>query len=220
MDKLKQGISQVVNNTKYSDEDMQLRNEIASLGYQGQDLEDIFNSAKKSQRESIERNRAKAEQLKWEEQNSRKPKNTTKEQIDKIRKHAIKHFGITDDFNRAFYMLPDGRLLNGSLGGFDRDTDHREIGDSYVANNVDIQELNRGGNTHNMEDFMRQGHLRVMPENKSIELYTRPTSEQYRSIVNLWRNGKLDNLEVDRDYLENIESESQIANFFRKHFTD
>ena len=220
MDKLKQGISQVVANTQYSDEDMQLRNEIASLGYSGQELEDIFQGAKRSQRESLDRSRARAEQLKWEEQNNRKPERSTQEQIDKIRKYALKHFGTTDNFDNAFYMLPDGRMLNGSQSGYMREYDHRDIGEAYVNSNVDIRELNRGGNTHNMEDFMKWGNHRIMPENKSIELYTKPTSEQYRAIVNLWKNGKLNNLEVNRDYLEDIQSESQIANFFRKHFNN
>jgi len=220
MDKLKQGIEQVVENTKYSDEDARMRNEIASLGYTGQDLEDIFQRAKKYQRESLERDRARAEQYKWEEQNNRKPERSTQEQIDKVRKHLLKKHGTTNDFNRAFYMLPDGRMLNGSLGGYMRDTDHREISDAYIDNDIEIREQNRGGTGHYMEDFMKHGNYRIMPENKSIELYTKPTSEQYRTIVNLWRSGKLDNLEVNGNYLENIDSESQIANFFRKHFQD
>ena len=213
-----QEVNKMVQEASFSDEDLKMRNDIKSLGYEGDELESIFNQAKKSQREAEERNRVKKDMNEWEKQNSLKPKSATPEQMDNIRKKAIKTFGITNNFNHAFYMLPDGRMLNGSGSGYGRDRDHRDIGESYLDANVDIQQLSRGGNSHNMEDFMRHGNLRIMPENNSIELYNKPTSQQYRQIVNLWRNGYLNNLEANSNYLEDIQSERQIADFFKKAF--
>ena len=48
------------------------------------------------------------------------------------RKLAVEQFGTTDRFERAGYILPDGRMLNFAQNDGTRDTDHREILDAFA----------------------------------------------------------------------------------------
>lgn len=210
-----------------SNDDM-YREQLKSLGIPENEHDEYLKSIAQSEKESQERERVKTAQQTWQERNNAKPYATTPEQLEKIRQAAIDEFGITPNFRNAFYMLPDGRMLDGSGGQGRRVYDHRDIGSSYINSNIDIQELDQGGNSHNMLDFMRGGHIRIMPESDAVDIMSKPTTEQMNQIYRLWRLGKLNNIQVSdaKDkygqqlgYLENIENERQIADFLRKYYS-
>ena len=170
----------------------------------------------------------KSEHEKWKEANDKKPLSSTPEQMEAIRQHAIKSFGTTDRFENAFYMLPDGTMLDGTAGyGYGRVTDHRDINDSYYNSKVDLAEIEEGGNSHNMLDFMKAGNLRLIPETNAVDVMAKPTEAQMNRIKNLWRLGKIKAIEASDPnsrsgsslgYLGNISSEDQIAAFLTRHF--
>lgn len=169
-----------------------------------------------------------SEHQKWKEANAKKPTSSTPEQMEAIRQHAIKSFGTTNRFENAFYMLPDGTMLDGTGGyGFGRMVDHRDIGDSYHDSNVDLAQIEEGGNSHNMLDFMRAGNLRLIPETNAIDVMAKPTEQQLNRIYNLWRLGKIKGIEASDPktrsgsqlgYLGNINNEEQIAAFLNRYF--
>lgn len=208
-----------------SNDDM-YREQLKSLGIPESEHESYLQSIAKEERESADRERVRKSIDDWDAKNRLKPLKTTPEQLDKIRKAAIKEFGLTNNFNDAFYMLPNGNMLKGGEYGT-RYYDHRDINSPYANNNIDLQEIDRGGNTTNMLDFMRGGHLRIIPENSSIDIMAKPTEQQMNQIYQLWKSGKLNNLQASDPndkygqqlgYLENIRNERQIADFINKHF--
>lgn len=156
-----------------------------------------------------------------------KPFGTTPEQMESIRKSAIDEFGTTNRYKEAFYMYPNGQMLSG-MGGqrYGRVVDHREINSPYFNNNIELDD-NDSGNSTNMLDFMRGGNIRMIPETKAIDLMVKPSDEQMRHILNMYRQGALDNIQVSNakdkygqqlGYLEEIKNEAQITNFLRKYF--
>ena len=156
-----------------------------------------------------------------------RPRASTPEQLEKIRNSAIKEFGLTDRFSNAFYMLPDGRMLDGTGGQrWGRAYDHRDINSPYYNNQVDLQD-DEGGNSTNMMDFMRGGHIRMIPELNGIDLMAKPTDAQLNQIYKMFNRGLLNNIQVSSatdkygqqlGYLEDIQSERQIADFLRKYY--
>lgn len=88
-----------------------------------------------------------------------------------------KHFGVTNNFNVAGYLLPDGRMLDfsgkhwGDTTSRSRQVDHR-----------DAQEvLERGNNGINdMVDMIGSGCIRLMPETGGINLAVYPNEKQRR----------------------------------------
>mgnify|MGYP002765204978 CR=1 FL=1 len=93
------------------------------------------------------------------------------------RQLAVEKFGTTDTFERAGYILPDGRMLDFAQNGQTRDTDHREIMDVFgpteVAEGTDA--LNR---------FLADGNIRVMAELPGIDLpaSVEPTAQQLEQV--------------------------------------
>lgn len=214
-------------NNMITSNDAMYREQLKSLGIPENEHEDYLKSIARSEREAKDRERVNNEQQKWKDANSKKPLKTTTEQLEKIRQAAIDEFGLTDRFGDAFYMLPNGKMLNGSGGSGRRIYDHRDINSPYANVGIDLRELDQGGNTTNMLDFMRGGHLRIIPENEAIDIMSKPTDEQMNAIYGLWRRGKLNNLQASNPndkygqqlgYLEGIKSERQIADFINKHF--
>lgn len=127
---------------------------------------------------------------------------------------ARKKFGVTPYFKNATYMLSNGDLLDGSYGVKENPReDHRYINDIYFDRGIEFPYL-----SDYMRDFMKRGNLRVKPEVNAIELMTKPTDKQMNAIYRLYRLGKIDNLESDGEYLEDIQNERQIADFIRKHY--
>ena len=87
---------------------------------------------------------------------------------------AVDYFGTTTNLNIAGYILPDGRMLDFSgkkfgADGRNRTIDHREVGDAY-DNEID------------MDDFLKNGAIRIDATSGSINIGAKPTNEQMRII--------------------------------------
>ena len=93
------------------------------------------------------------------------------------RKLAVEQFGTTDRFERAGYILPDGRMLNFAQNDGTRDTDHREILDAFGP-----AEVSNG--TEALNEFLADGNVRVMAEAPGVDIAakTPPTEQQLRQI--------------------------------------
>lgn len=93
------------------------------------------------------------------------------------RKLAVEQFGTTDRFERAGYILPDGRMLNFAQNDGTRDTDHREILDVFGP-----AEVSNG--TEALNKFLTDGNVRVMAEAPGVDIAakTPPTEQQLRQI--------------------------------------
>ena len=93
------------------------------------------------------------------------------------RQLAVEKFGTTDAFERAGYILPDGRMLDFAQNDSNRDTDHREIlgvfGPAEAPNGTEA--LNK---------FLADGNVRVMAEAPGVDTAakTPPTEQQLRQI--------------------------------------
>ena len=135
---------------------------------------------------------------------------------------AIDRFGVTDNPRHGFYMLDDGRYLNGLEKGGNpmgyRSLDHGEIGDIYA-------DTYSGGHEY-MDKFMDEGNIRMQPETKSLSMRKRPTEKQMQAIMRLVRNNGLDTIEIvknpqwtpDNVYLEDIFTTGQVTDFINKNF--
>ena len=93
------------------------------------------------------------------------------------RKLAVEQFGTTDRFERAGYILPDGRMLNFAQNDGTRDTDHREILDVFGP-----AEVSNG--TEALNEFLADGNVRVMAEAPGVDIAakTPPTEQQLKQI--------------------------------------
>lgn len=93
------------------------------------------------------------------------------------RKLAVKQFGTTDRFERAGYILPDGRMLNFAQNDGTRDTDHREILDVFGPAEVP-------NGTEALNKFLADGNVRVMAEAPGVDIAakTPPTEQQLKQI--------------------------------------
>ena len=97
---------------------------------------------------------------------------------DYFRQKAVKQFGITDDFTRAGYLLPDGKMLD--FSGSDkkqeriREMDHREIQAIYEYTSQ----------SNALMRFMNDGNIRIMAETPGIDISQKnpPTQQQYAEI--------------------------------------
>ena len=93
------------------------------------------------------------------------------------RKLAVEQFGTTDRFERAGYILPDGRMLDFAQNDSTRDTDRREIlgvfGPAEVSNGTEA-----------LNEFLADGNVRVMAEAPGVDIAakTPPTEQQLRQI--------------------------------------
>lgn len=122
-------------------------------------------------------------------------------------KKAIEHFGTTENFNVAGYILNDGQMLDFSgahwLEGYD---------DAYIRNwkskndirqvdHEDIYEvMEKSGD--NRKQFMDRGNIRISPEAPGINISTKaePTAAQYARIkefVNSIKDGNRFYLDIE-----------------------
>lgn len=104
---------------------------------------------------------------------------------DYHRQEAIKHYGTTENFEAAAYLLPDGKMLDFTEGnaGEQRGADHRNIqtifGPAELGQNaVQADYLNR---------FMEEGNIRLMPESPGVDLSAaaKPTKAQFARIAEM-----------------------------------
>lgn len=93
------------------------------------------------------------------------------------RQLAKERFGVTEDFKKAGYILPDGKMLNFAQSERTRDTDHRAIREVFGP-----AEVKTG--TEALNEFLLDGNVRVMAEGPGIDLSadTEPTAQQLEQI--------------------------------------
>ena len=93
---------------------------------------------------------------------------------------AKEQFGVTKEFRRAGYILPDGQMLDFAQNDRSRDTDHREILEVFGP-----AEVKTG--TEALNEFLLDGNVRVMAEAPGIDLSadTEPTAQQLEQIRNM-----------------------------------
>ena len=106
----------------------------------------------------------------------------TDEQKAKLFEDAKAHYGVTNNFNAAGYMLPDGSLLDFSEAndGGDpnsRSLDHRDIEGVIMDNGVEYD-----SRWMYIADFMNEGAIRLLPESAGINMIQAPTEEQRKKI--------------------------------------
>lgn len=140
-----------------------------------------------------------------------------------IEAKAKKMFGITDIFQLGGYLMPNGEMLNFSYEGYQRDEDHRIIG----------QFFSKAVGTEAMLKFMRRGNIRMMcfPRRKygfyggvdyGFELIKKPTREQLNMLKEAWDDA--DVMESDF-YIEIDDSKGKCKRTFRsfpcfKHYLE
>lgn len=105
---------------------------------------------------------------------------------------AIKHYGLTDYWQSAGYILPDGSLLDLSEGGgMGRSQDHRNV-EFLVQKKFEYR-------TDAMHRFMElTGAIRFMPEAISFEAVVEPTRRQMGIMQEIAREVGHANLEMQR----------------------
>lgn len=108
---------------------------------------------------------------------------------------AIEHFGTTDDFRVAGYILRDGQMLDFSgahwLEGASasyiadwrkkndiRQVDHEDVYEAFEISANDFPSDSR-------KEFINRGNIRVSPEAPGINIASEPTYEQYQVIREL-----------------------------------
>ena len=98
---------------------------------------------------------------------------------------AIKSYGLTDEINKAGFIMPDGKMLNFSRNGKVRDTEHRRVN------------LTMGGSDVNdfapMYDFMNKtGAIRLTGNANRLyaELSAKPSNTQLKKIVDEYNNNR------------------------------
>ena len=112
-----------------------------------------------------------------------------------VEKAAIEHFGTTDNFRTAGYILRDGQMLDFSgahwLDGESdsyiadwkkkndiRQVDHEDVFEAFEISADDFPNDSR-------KEFINRGNIRMSPEAPGINIAAEPTAEQYQVIRNL-----------------------------------
>lgn len=144
------------------------------------------------------------------------------QETNSINQNAINEFGITDDISKGIYMLPDGRMIDGTYKGATdfRSVEHNDISSAYESVGVEIP--GKGG-VDSMYDFMKRGNIRMLPETKTIDISSKPSSEQMNAIYKMFNEGKLESISISdgdetKEFKQNINKESEISDLIRKHF--
>lgn len=99
-----------------------------------------------------------------------------------IEEKAIAIFGKTNVFSLAGYILEDGSMLNFSYDGYQRDEDHRIVG----------QFFKKASGTEAMLKFMRRGNVRVCCNRThyTFEFIKDLTKSQKDAIIDACREAK------------------------------
>ena len=129
----------------------------------------------------------------------------TDEQRQALFDKAKAQFGLTNNFNAAGYMLPDGSLLDFSEAndGGDpnkRSQDHREIEGIIMDEGKEYD-----SRWMYLADFMNEGAIRLLPEYAGINLMKAPTKEQRQKLFDfIYKyNGEVI-LEIADERLNNV----------------
>jgi len=140
------------------------------------------------------------------------------ENYDKIFASAIKTFPLTDNFEKAGYILPDGRMLDLSSGQETREQDHREIrkvkrlSDKKLFKSEALKEIYDKGDSVAMFNFMNMGAIRFSKTNNQVIINSikKPTEKQIKKLQDAIKYS--DSLIFDRTNFKN----GDILNYFEK----
>lgn len=102
-----------------------------------------------------------------------------------IEERAIQDWGITENPELGVWMLRDGRLLNGSYEGHQRDVDHSEIS-QYFKHSAHQEP---GSSLIYIHKFMRRGNLRWHCNEcgYGFDYTITPSTDQIRNIFKYMR---------------------------------
>ena len=114
-----------------------------------------------------------------------KVKDSGKNAADYRRDLAVEHYGTTEDYARAAYLLPDGRMLDFTDGnaGEKRGLDHRNIQNVFGPAELGPDATQASY----LNTFIREGNVRIMPEGPGVDISAevKPTAAQYERIAEM-----------------------------------
>ena len=114
-----------------------------------------------------------------------KVKDSGKTAADYRRDLAVEHYGTTEDYARAAYLLPDGRMLDFTDGnaGEKRGLDHRNIQNVFGPAELGPDATQASY----LNTFIREGNVRIMPEGPGVDISAevKPTAAQYERIAEM-----------------------------------
>ena len=114
-----------------------------------------------------------------------KVKDSGKKAADYRRDLAVEHYGTTEDYARAAYLLPDGRMLDFTDGnaGEKRGLDHRNIQNVFGPAELGPDATQASY----LNAFIREGNVRIMPEGPGVDISAeaKPTAAQYERIAEM-----------------------------------
>ena len=90
-------------------------------------------------------------------------------------------FGVTNNFNVAGYMLPDGSLLDFSEAKDGGDPNDRTLDHRAVSRIIEDREYD--SRYAYIVDFMNEGAIRIIPEHAGVQLSAAPTAEQRQKLL-------------------------------------
>lgn len=102
----------------------------------------------------------------------------TEEQREKLFEDAKAHYGVTNNFNGAGYMLPDGSLLDFSESNDGGDPNHRSLDHRDIEGLIMDEGKVYDSRYHYVIDFVKEGPIRMLPEYAGFQLSVPPTKEQ------------------------------------------
>ncbi len=129
-----------------------------------------------------------------------------KKTIKKYNDIAVSHFGLTDNFKMAGYILPNGDMLNFSYDNYLRDIDHRDVNE--ILDYIDSNEITAG-----MIEFMNYGNIRII--GYDIDLVCRPTPAQRRVISDIIRISRRESNAYESHSVDISNIEGDIMTSFR-----
>ena len=114
-----------------------------------------------------------------------KVKDSGKKAADYRRDLAVEHYGTTEDYARAAYLLPDGRMLDFTDGnaGEKRGLDHRNIQNVFGPAELGPDATQASY----LNTFIREGNVRIIPEGPGVDISAevKPTAAQYERIAEM-----------------------------------
>ena len=113
------------------------------------------------------------------------------EDRNKLFETAMQKYGVTNNFNAAGYMLPDGSLLDFSEANDGGDPNRRSL-DHRDIEGIIMDEGREYDSRHlYIVDFMNEGAIRMMPESDGINLSVAPSAGQREKLLDYFykKNG-------------------------------
>ena len=129
----------------------------------------------------------------------------TDEQRTALFDNAKQHYGLTNNFNAAGYMLPDGSLLDFSEANDGGDPNQRSLDHRDIEGIIMDEGKEYDSRWMYIADFMNEGAIRLLPEYAGINIMQAPTAEQRKRLFDfIYKyNGEVI-LEIADERLNNI----------------